>query len=200
MALEPKEIPPLEHESVKSKVPEFISVLLPESLSLPALIHPFSVVPIIIVPEFIMVLSPELNPIPAALPVVPISIRPELKISSSPDDNTAERQFVGHSGAIVESMFSPDNTQVVSVSTDGTIRIWSVESGKEIACLISINTQEWAIITPDQYYTASKNGINALYFMQGLDVFAYEQFAPKLHRPDIVLQRLGRAEPTLIQK
>ncbi|ETO07442.1 hypothetical protein RFI_29950, partial [Reticulomyxa filosa] len=38
----------------------------------------------------------------------------------------------GHSGAIRKVQFSPDGTKIVSCSTDKTIRLWDIASGKEI--------------------------------------------------------------------
>jgi WD40 repeat protein len=36
--------------------------------------------------------------------------------------------FVGHENAIFRAEFTPDGGQVVSVSTDATIRVWDIET------------------------------------------------------------------------
>ena len=41
------------------------------------------------------------------------------------------RYFVGHSRGVSSVAFSPDGTQVLSGSTDGTLRLWNMQ-GKEL--------------------------------------------------------------------
>ena len=101
--------------------------------------------------------------------------------------------FEGHARAIHDVAFFPDGRRMVSISADSTTRIWDVESGEELVRLISGDAETWAIITPDHYYIASNKGVEELYFVEGLRVLPYQRAELKLHRPDIVLERLGKS-------
>src|SRR5262249_39089763 len=42
------------------------------------------------------------------------------------------RQFTGHGAAVKHAGFTPDGQRSLSGSQDGTVRLWDVESGKEL--------------------------------------------------------------------
>ena len=46
------------------------------------------------------------------------------------DDKIPPRIFKGHTSNILSVSYAPDGTRLASGSTDGTIRIWDVESGQ----------------------------------------------------------------------
>lgn len=54
-------------------------------------------------------------------------------------------------------------------------------------------------ITPDFYYMGKQNLNNTLFFRKGNEIFTFDQFDLKFNRPDIVLQRIGYADSTLIE-
>lgn len=60
------------------------------------------------------------------------------------------------------------------------------------------NDQDYLLYTPDRYYMGSKGIGNAIYFQQGIKQYPFEQFDLKYNRPDIVLDRLGYADTSLI--
>jgi WD40 repeat protein/serine/threonine protein kinase len=43
-----------------------------------------------------------------------------------------ERRFSGHQGAVTSMAFSPDAKRLISGGVDGTVRLWDIESGKEV--------------------------------------------------------------------
>jgi WD40 repeat protein len=45
--------------------------------------------------------------------------------------------FSGHGKSVTDAVFSPDGTQVASVSVDQTLRVWDAASGAEI-CLYNL--------------------------------------------------------------
>jgi serine/threonine protein kinase len=45
------------------------------------------------------------------------------------------RQFVGHSGAIENVVFTPDGRRLITASQDKTARVWDVETGRELLML-----------------------------------------------------------------
>jgi eukaryotic-like serine/threonine-protein kinase len=46
------------------------------------------------------------------------------------------RRFVGHTAGVGEVVFSPDGRKALSCSTDGTIRLWEIDTGKQLRTLL----------------------------------------------------------------
>jgi hypothetical protein len=80
------------------------------------------------------------------------------------------------------------------------VRLWDLESGKEIAALISLGNGESVTVTPDHYYRASKSPVKGVSFQVGDKLLPFEQFAEKLDKPNIVQQRLSGVSSGIVQK
>lgn len=59
--------------------------------------------------------------------------------------------------------------------------------------------EAFALVTPDGYYAVTKTNIKNMHFVQGLKHYTFENFDLIFNRPDIILQRLGSSNKTLIQ-
>ena len=106
------------------------------------------------------------------------------------------RTFSGGGGSVA---FSPDGKQVLSGSSDGTISVWDVSTGKKIIQFISFDDGEWIVITPDGYYNASPNGDKYLNVRVGNNVYGIDQYQETFYRPQIVQARLqGRPDPVRV--
>jgi hypothetical protein len=57
---------------------------------------------------------------------------------------------------------------------------------------------DYLFLTPDQYYLASKDIKDLVFFKSGNEYFEFEQFDLKYNRPDIILDRLGYADSSLV--
>jgi WD40 repeat protein len=97
-------------------------------------------------------------------------------------------------------VFAPSGRALVTGGADGAVRLWDLENGNEIVALISLGQSEFVTITPDHYYRASKSPVRGVSFQVGDELLPFEQFAEKLNKPDIVLQRLGEAFSDPAQK
>ncbi|MBL9003976.1 MAG: PD40 domain-containing protein [Myxococcales bacterium] len=60
---------------------------------------------------------------------------PELLKSAMQSVDAAQAVLIGHTGPVVSAAFSEDSRRVLSLSQDGTARVWEAESGRPIAVL-----------------------------------------------------------------
>ena len=96
------------------------------------------------------------------------------------------RTFKGHTYYIFSVAFSPDGRYALSGSWDGTIRMWNVNTGTEIAMMVGFKNGDWATITRDGYFVASKNGAEHINVTIGLKSYTIDNFFEKFYNPEIV--------------
>jgi len=70
---------------------------------------------------------------------------------------------------------------------------------EKYVALIQAENKEFIFYTPDGYYMGSNNLNDIIYFEFGNDVYPFEQFDLKYNRPDIILDRLGYADSSLVE-
>jgi WD40 repeat protein len=88
---------------------------------------------------------------------------------------------------------SPDGKWVITASFDGSVRIWSLETGVEKARLISFDDGEWLAMTPDGYYNASAKGDQYLNARVGNTVTGIDRYRSTFNKPAIVQARLSNS-------
>jgi len=127
-------------------------------------------------------------------------------IASGNDDKTIKISDVstgeiikileGHQLPVISVNFLPipNRKYLVSSSEDGTVRLWNVETGKEIAMFVSFKDGEWITITPEGYYDASANGDKYLNVRIGNRVYGIESYRETFFRPDLVKLALSGQE------
>ncbi len=108
--------------------------------------------------------------------------------------------LLGHTAGVKDVAFSGANNLLYSGSSDGTIKIWDLDSCKEIASCIAINYDDYIFTTPDFYYTGTRNALQGIGFkLNGTQLYPFEQFDLRLNRPDIIAERINLASPELIE-
>jgi WD40 repeat protein len=107
-------------------------------------------------------------------------------------------QLVGHTSNIAALTYLDGGRMLASGGRDGTLRLWRMPQGAELAQLIALGDSDYVAVTPDQFYRASRAGIREVAFRIQNEVYPFEQFDLRFNRPDILLERLGGASQDLI--
>jgi WD40 repeat protein len=104
--------------------------------------------------------------------------------------------FAGHTGDVLALAPSPDGHYLVSVASDQTVRLWNLRTYELLVTLLYAPDGEWAIWTPQGYYTSSPEG-GKLFGWQinrgperNADYVAAERLRTELYRPEIVAQAI----------
>lgn len=114
----------------------------------------------------------------------------------STNDGEFQKEYIGHKGAIWSLATSEDGRLLVSGSQDQTMRIWDLDSRKNLLTIFHGDDDEWAAWTPEGFFDASPNGDKYIgwHVNQGEDkaakFFSATQFRRYLYRPDIVINTL----------
>jgi WD40 repeat protein len=104
-----------------------------------------------------------------------------------------------HTAPVDKLYISDDNKRLMSSSVDGTRRLWNLETGKEMASLVNTGRNDYAIITPKQYYFATKGAKKLIHFVKGDQIYPFNQFDLKYNRPDIIIQSLEASNQNLVK-
>ena len=107
--------------------------------------------------------------------------------------------FKGHSDRITDVNVHPDGNLFVSSSDDGTVKLWSLEEQNLITTMIPFRNEEFVFVTDDNYYMITKGAMSEIGFKYEGQYFNPEQFDLKYNRPDIVLDRMGYSDSSIIK-
>lgn len=110
-----------------------------------------------------------------------------------------KRKWEAHQEHVVQ-LIATDN-DLISISNDGDIILWDLEEeGTPVEILRFFGDKEGLfMITPDNYYSATKENIDFVAFRKGNNFIPISSFDVKYNRPDIILERLHSSDTTLIE-
>ena len=66
------------------------------------------------------------------------------------------KSFEGHSLLVKSIAFSPSSNLLVSGGTDATMKIWNKKKNEPLATLISLDSNDWIVTTPDGRFDTNK--------------------------------------------
>ena len=117
-----------------------------------------------------------------------------------PTTGKVNRLLRGHQASVFTVSYSHNERNIISGSDDGEIKIWNAVSGEEILSIVFLSGSECDFVayTPDGYYMSSKGGTRAVHFIKDDKVYFFDQFDLQYNRPDILLERMGKAPQAMI--
>jgi len=120
-------------------------------------------------------------------------------------------ELLGHTSDVTSLNYLRDGRTLVSGGADGTLRVWNLGAPaaaraadgtvqlREVVQLIALGASDYVAVTPDQFYRTSRRGVGGVAFRAGGKLYPFEQFDLRFNRPDVILERLGRAPAEVVQ-
>ena len=87
--------------------------------------------------------------------------------------------------------FSADGRYALCGVGHDKIKLWDIESAKEVATMISFENEEWVIITPEGYFNASPGGVKYLKVRVGPNTYSINNFFDRFFNPGLIVKRLS---------
>jgi WD40 repeat protein/uncharacterized caspase-like protein len=85
------------------------------------------------------------------------------------------------------------NSNLLSSSLDGSIKIWGKTDGKYVlkGTIIPLRKEGFVITTPDQLFDASYEAMMEMHYTRGKDIIALEQLKDTYYEPNLLPKLLG---------
>jgi len=115
--------------------------------------------------------------------------------------NATEFLIGKHNDSITDIAILESQNKIVSIGLDGVIKVWNnniTQKTNLIVNLVPLDREKLLIYNEDKYYYSINNAINEVGYKIKEDFYLVEQFDLKYNRPDIILDRLGYADQSLI--
>lgn len=101
--------------------------------------------------------------------------------------------FEGHTGGITSVEILRDKF-IFSSSTDGTIRVWSLDEQKENPCkasLIPLDDKNWVVTTNVGLFDATAEAMHTMHYVQGSEIIDIDQLKQTYYEPSLLPKILG---------
>ncbi|MFH2001937.1 MAG: ankyrin repeat domain-containing protein [Planctomycetota bacterium] len=106
------------------------------------------------------------------------------------------RTFEKHNGRVNKVAFTQDGGKLISVSEDGTSKVWSLAGGQHVT--LASAGEEWIMYSPNGLFDSSRNGGRLVAMTQGKQAYGIDQFAIRNNRPDLILKQMDLGDQDLI--
>ncbi len=78
------------------------------------------------------------------------------------------------------------------------ISLWDVSSGKKLASLVfSNNGRDWAVITPEGLFDATRDAMSSMYFVSQMNTIELSQLKDRFYEPGLLQKLLGYSKEPL---
>ena len=104
----------------------------------------------------------------------------------------------GHANVVLSVDFNANGKILASGSMDTTIKLWDVGTGQELATLLSLDEQDWLVVTPDGLFDGSPAAWNDIFWRFNNDTFNYaslESFFSDFYYPGLLADIFAGKRP-----
>ena len=95
-------------------------------------------------------------------------LRPR-RATLTPPGGALIRTLAGHSGPVQAVAVTPDGRRAVSGSDDATLRLWDLESGRELACFTGDGPMPCCAIAPDGVRLVAGDALGRLHLLEFIE-------------------------------
>ncbi|WP_075589868.1 caspase family protein [Labilibacter marinus] len=119
-------------------------------------------------------------------------------ICTSIENNKSEFSIHANDAEVQNIAIARDEPYMAAGLYNNSIILFDTESQEQLVKIIN-TTGKSVFLTPEYYYKADKTSLKEAYFRFNNKLFPFEQFDLRLNRPDIVLERIGLADTTVVE-
>ncbi|MDQ3817421.1 MAG: caspase family protein, partial [Acidobacteriota bacterium] len=94
------------------------------------------------------------------------------------------------------AILSPDSKIIAALAHDA-VTLYRLDSGVELARLVSVNQEDWAVIDPSLRFDASPNANSFMYWVVDNDVVSLNQLKERYYEPGLLPKLLGLSKEPL---
>lgn len=145
-------------------------------------------------------------PEPHGAAVTALAVHGERLASASRDRTATVRdlqgrvlhRLAGHTWGLTGAAFHPDGRVLLTGSDDGTVRAWSVETGRQLAAAMAMDAGAWLVTSPEGFVDGSLEGMQRVRWRFGeriRDTMSPEQFLADFYHPGLLAEVVARALP-----
>lgn len=105
----------------------------------------------------------------------------------------------GHTAPIKAVSISGDRKFVFTYSIDRTVRIWNIETGKELCRVYSFHNGDWAVVDKEGRFDSSNGGeINYIYWELGSEKLFLSELKDEYYEPNLLTRVLSSGKPRAV--
>lgn len=108
--------------------------------------------------------------------------------------DTIPKYFTGHTAKVFSLDFSPDSKFLISCSEDETTRLWNISTGKELVCMISLDSIDWVVTSPNGLFDASSGAMIHMDYVVGFETIELDQLKERYYEPGLLEEVFGVIE------